>query len=110
MSKIDKLEQMISSIKSEIMKLTNLRPGTLSEQYNVCGKKICRCKNEPPEKHGPYLKLAYTRHGKSGTCFIKKEHHEDIRQQVENYKRLKELVDTWVNMEIEISNIKLKLI
>lgn len=50
------LEDRIQSIKHEIAALGDLRPGALSLQYNVCGNPSCRCKADPPLKHGPDLK------------------------------------------------------
>lgn len=52
--RIRSLENQIERLKQEIAGLGDLRPGSLSEQYNVCGKAGCRCKASPPQKHGPY--------------------------------------------------------
>jgi hypothetical protein len=49
------LETEIETIKRELLSLGDLRPGSLSKQYNVCGNPRCRCKEDPPRKHGPYL-------------------------------------------------------
>ena len=51
----------------------DLRPGSLSTQYKVCGSPGCRCKATPPIKHGPYYQVSYTRKGKSSSKFVKKE-------------------------------------
>ena len=64
------LENQIERLKQEIAGLGDLRPGSLSEQYNVCGKAGCRCKASPPQKHGPYYQISYTRKGKSGSRFV----------------------------------------
>ena len=45
------LEAKIDTLKQELTRLGDLRPGTLSEQYNVCGKAGCACKADPPRKH-----------------------------------------------------------
>jgi len=45
-------ERRIDAIKRQIVALGRLRPGTLSQQYNVCGNPTCRCKADPPQKHG----------------------------------------------------------
>jgi hypothetical protein len=66
------LEARIAKIKQEITSLgTELLPGILTQQYNVCGKAGCRCKANPPQKHGPYHQLSFTRKGKSSTQFVK---------------------------------------
>ena len=47
--------------KCDLAALGDLRPGSLSIQYNVCGSPGCRCKADPPVKHGPYYQVSYTR-------------------------------------------------
>ena len=56
-----KLLKKIESIKQKIIELEEMRPGSLSKQYNVCGTPNCKCKDkEKPQKHGPYYQLSYT--------------------------------------------------
>ncbi|MCP4608276.1 MAG: hypothetical protein GY845_06145 [Planctomycetes bacterium] len=67
---IKKLQNRINRIKKKLSQLGDLRPGSLSKQYNVCGNPTCRCKNPTnPKKHGPYYQLSYTYQGKSKTEF-----------------------------------------
>ena len=47
------LLRQIEKVKGQLAALGDLRPGSLSTQYNVCGTPGCRCKASPPEKHGP---------------------------------------------------------
>jgi len=84
-TKINRLEAAIEKIKSKVAELGDLRPGKLSEQYNVCGTPGCRCKASPPEKHGPYQQLSYTLKKKSTTRFVKKEDIARVRREVKNY-------------------------
>jgi hypothetical protein len=49
------LQQRINQLKSQLRALGPMRPGSLSRQYNVCGKPGCRCKDSKnPRRHGPY--------------------------------------------------------
>ncbi|MGH7419407.1 MAG: DUF6788 family protein, partial [Candidatus Rokuibacteriota bacterium] len=41
------LDAKIARIKAALAALGDLRPGTLSQQYNVCGKPVCCCKARP---------------------------------------------------------------
>ena len=41
-----KMSERIEEIKSQLGKMKNFRAGSLSEQYNVCGKAGCQCKDE----------------------------------------------------------------
>ena len=102
------LEARIETLKRAIVRLGDLRPGKLSQQYNVCGKADCRCKAEPPQKHGPYYQLSFTRNGKSSTQFVRKEDLAVVRQQLRNYQRLRELIDRWITLGMELSRLKLQ--
>ena len=102
------LEAQIATLKQAIIRLGDLRPGKLSQQYNVCGKADCRCKADPPQKHGPYYQLSFTRNGKSSTQFVRKEDLAVVRQQLKNYQRLRELIDRWIALGMELSRLKLQ--
>lgn len=81
-----------------------MRPGALSQQYNVCGKPNCRCKDPVhPKKHGPYYQLSYTHKGKSTTEFVKKERVAEVRRQIRTYARFKKLTDEWVKLALRIA-------
>jgi len=102
------LQTQIERLKQEIVRLGDLRPGKLSQQYNVCGKADCRCKPDPPQKHGPYYQLSFTRNGKSSTQFVRKEDLARVRQQLNNYQRLRELIDRWITLGMELSRLRLQ--
>jgi hypothetical protein len=101
------LAAKIEKLKHELMTLGDLRPGTLSEQYNVCGKAGCACKADPPRKHGPYYQVSFTWQGRSRTQFVRGEHLVAMRQQLRNYARLRELVEAWIAAGLELSALRL---
>jgi hypothetical protein len=102
------IEAQIGKVKQQLAELAELRPGTLTRQYTVCGSPGCRCKANRPQKHGPYYHLSYTRHGKGGTRLVKKEDVTLVRTAVANYARLRRLVDRWIDLGTELSDLKLQ--
>jgi len=104
--RLAQLEATIAKLKQELLRLGDLRPGTLSEQYNVCGKAGCACKAEPPRKHGPYYQVSFTWQGRSRTQFVRRENVAMIRQQLRNYERLRELVEAWIAAGLELSPLR----
>ena len=107
-ARIRALERRIASIKLKLAAVGELRPGSLSEQYNVCGNATCRCKADPPQKHGPYHQLSWTRKRRSGTRFVRRSELATVQTQIKNYERLQGLVDQWVELSIELTDLKLK--
>src|SRR3990170_2111324 len=99
----ESLEARIAKIKQEIAALGDLHPGAVSQQFNVCGNPRCRCKTDPAARHGPYYQLSYAWRRKSTTRFVRKEDLAEVRQQVKNYHRLRQLIDRWVTLAIVLS-------
>ena len=92
------LEKKISKIKSDINKIENMRPGSLSLQYK-----------DRKEKTGSYYQLSYTRNMKSKTEYVSVKNVSEIRKQIANYKKFKKLTETLIDLSIEHSRLKLKL-
>ena len=101
------LQRQIEKTKLELSAIGDMRPGSLSTQYNVCGKAGCRCKATPPEKHGPYYQVSYTRKGKSSSKFVRKEDLPAVRTQLKNYARMKLLMERWIDLATELSILQL---
>jgi hypothetical protein len=104
----ESLEARIAKIKEEIAALGDLHPGAVSQQFNICGNPRCRCKTDPAARHGPYYQLSYAWRRKSTTRFVRKEDLTEVRQQVRNYHRLRQLIDRWVTLAIALSRLRLK--
>jgi len=101
------LEQRIATLKARLLALGDLRPGSLSEQYNVCGTPGCQCKGDPPRKHGPYYQVSFTWQGRSKSQFVRREHVTTVRQHLRNYERLRTLVEQWIEAGLELSRLRL---
>lgn len=106
-TEITKLQKNIKRIKAKISDIGEMTPGSISTQFNVCGKPKCKCKDpDNPKKHGPYLQLSYTRKKKSTTEFIKKEMVADVRKELKNYQTFKKLMEEWIDLSIEIRKLR----
>jgi len=83
-------EKTVAKLKEELVQLGPMLPGSISEQWNVCGTPGCRCKDpDKPVKHGPYYQLSFTVGGKSSSMFIKKEDLPEARQRLKRYQQFK---------------------
>lgn len=107
-ARMRQLQREIEKTKARIMALGDLRPGVITQQYNVCGSPGCRCKADPPQKHGPYHQLSYTLRKKSTTRFVKTGDIARIRKETDAYAALKRWMDRWVELATQISDLKLR--
>ena len=101
------IDRRIATLKAQLMALGDLRPGSLSEQYNVCGTAGCQCKADPPRKHGPYYQVSFTWQGRSTSQFVRREHVATVRRHLRNYERLRTLVEQWIAAGLELSRLRL---
>ena len=84
--------QQIQRIKKQILALGPMLPGSLSEQWNVCGTLGCKCKDpKKPIHHGPYYQLSFSVKGRSSTLFIRPGEVPEARRRIQRYKRFKKL-------------------
>ena len=91
-------EQILHRIQRQLATLGPVLPGSLSEQWNVCGTSGCRCKAPSnPKKHGPYYQLSFTVAGKSSTLFVQKRDLGEVRRRLKRYQRFKALTTDWVS-------------
>ncbi len=98
----------IDIIKKQLGDVDDFRLGTLSQQFNVCGNPTCRCKANPPQKHGPYYQVSFTRKGKSSSRFVKDDDLELIVRQIDDYKKFRNLVDSWIDLSTQLADIRLE--
>jgi len=100
------LTDRIQRIKTALLALGDLRPGALSEQYNTCRTPGCRCKADPPQRHGPYHQLSYSHRGKSRTENIRPEDIGQVTSQIANYRQLRDLIDQWIDAAIALDRLR----
>ena len=99
----------IKEIKKSLSELGEMRPGSLSQQYNVCGNPTCRCKDKKnPQKHGPYYQVSYSHKGRSTTEFVKQDMLAENRRQLENFQAFKNLTAEWVDLSVTIAKLRKK--
>jgi hypothetical protein len=104
---IAKLEAQIAHIKAQLQKQGAMRPGSLSRQYNVCGKPGCRCKDpKHPRRHGPYHQLNYVYRGKKTSQFIRPEILRQVRTELAHYKQFRRLTEQWIGLALKVAQAK----
>ena len=96
--RLKKIENRIEKIKTELSTIGEMRPGSLNPRYK-----------DKEKTDGPYYQLSYTHEKQSRTRYIRPENLDWIREQLENYKRFKELTAEWVSLGIEHSTLSMTL-
>jgi hypothetical protein len=109
MKSVQKIEKKIQTLKAQLLDLGPMRPGSLSTQYNVCGKPGCRCKApENPRRHGPYHQLNYVYQGKKKSQFIRRENVKEVKAELAVYKKFRKLTNQWIGLALQAAQLRLK--
>ncbi len=97
-SRLSNIEKQIANIKQELMEIRQMRPGSLTRQYK-----------NPKNKTGGFYQLSYTHKMKSKTEYVRPYHVDNLKQQVNSYKRFKKLVENWIDLSIEYSKLAMDI-
>ena len=92
------IERKIERIKEALPEIGPMRPGSLTRQYR-----------DPGERVGAYWQISYTRQMRSRTEYVRPEWVTETRRQIATYKRFKRMVDQWVDLSIEHSQLRMRV-
>ena len=96
--RIQQIERKIDRIKEELKDVGPMRPGSLTRQFK-----------DPERQAGAYWQISYTRQMKSRTEYVRAEWVTELRRQIATHKRFKRLVDQWVDLSIEHSQLTMRI-
>jgi hypothetical protein len=97
-------QKRIAALLEHISSLGPMLPGSISEQWNVCGTVGCACKAaKNPVKHGPYFQLSFSVQGKSSTMFIKQSEVAEARRRINRYQQFKQLSFDLIRANVELA-------
>ena len=96
--KLARIEQKIARLKDELHQIGEMRPESLTRQYQ-----------NRKEKKGGYYQISYTYQMKSRTEYVRPEFVAQLRSEVKAFKRFKALTRQWVDLAIEHSRLKMEI-
>jgi hypothetical protein len=104
---LESLQAEICEIQKKLLELGPMHPGSISMQFQVCGKPGCQCQHPTqPKRHGPYGKLFYVHRGKKVCRFVRADCLKSLSARTANYKTFRKLIDRWIGLSIEIAKIE----
>lgn len=99
-----KEERKIEHLKDKLLNLGPMLPGSMSQQWNVCGTPGCRCKDpKRPKKHGPYCQLSFSVEGRSSSFFVKEADVGEVRRRLRRYQQFKQLTMALTKAYVELA-------
>jgi hypothetical protein len=96
--RLEKIEQEIEMIKAQLRAISVVRPGSLTRQYK-----------DPKGQTGAYYQVSYTHRMKSKTTYVRATFVKEVGKHIRDYKKLKKLIERWVALGIEYSQLSMRL-
>ena len=96
--RLETIDQEIERIKTQLGKIGVVRPGSLTRQYK-----------DPKNQAGGYYQVSYTHRMQSRTAYVRATFVKEVRQQIRDYNKLKKLIERWVAIGIEHSQLSMRL-
>jgi len=99
---VQEIDEKILHLKNQLMALGPLHPGSISRQYQVCGRPGCKCVDrQKPRPHGPYTKLTYVYHGTFTCRFVRAGSVKEVAALLAAFKTFRKLTDQWIGLAIQ---------
>ncbi len=97
-TRIRQIEKRIVRVKPTLWAIDPKRPGSLTRQHR-----------DPANRARADWQISYTRQMKSRTEYVRRERVAEIREQIATYKRFKRLIDQWLDLSIERSQLAIQI-
>ena len=96
--RLETIGREIERIKAQLGQIGVVRPGSLTRQYK-----------DPQRQTGAYYQVSYTHRMKSRTAYVRAIFVKEVGQQIRDYNKLKQLIERWVALGIEHSQLSMRL-
>ena len=96
--RLERIDQEIERLKARLGQIGVVRPGSLTRQYK-----------DPTQRTGGYYQVSYTHRMKSRTAYVRAHFANEVRRQIRDYHTLKKLIERWVVLGIEHSQLSMRL-
>lgn len=95
----------IAALRARFLRFDHICSGNLRRRYAVCGTKNCRCKAQPPERHGPYYYWSRLLGGKVVQRVLSKEDAKIVARGIANYREAKALLRRWEDETVRVFKV-----
>lgn len=89
-------------ILDAIAEIDLIAPGSVTHRNPRCGKTNCRCHDDPPRLHGPYISWTRKVNNKTVTRLLTEEQLQDYQPAFDNARKLKDLVAQLETLTLDI--------
>ena len=83
---------LADELAAELATLGFISSGSVVSRYTSCGKPGCRCRADPPQRHGPYYQWSRAIAGKTVSRRLNQAEAELYQGWIANRRRLEQII------------------
>lgn len=83
---------LADELAAELTTIGFISPGSVVSRYTSCGKPGCRCRADPPQRHGPYYQWSRAIAGKTLSRRLNQAEAELYQSWIANRRRLEQII------------------
>jgi hypothetical protein len=87
--------ETIREIRRRVAQLEYVCSGTLLRRTKTCGRKTCRCAQDPDARHGPYYEWSRLEQGRLVHTTLSAEEGQQMAEAIRSYRLLRRLIRLW---------------
>lgn len=94
-SRSKRLHQRIRQLREAISTMEYVASGTLHTRTKRCGRKNCRCAEDPAARHGPYHEWSRREDGRLVHTIVTQQQAYLLDLAIQNYRKILALLTHW---------------
>lgn len=83
---------LAAELATELATIGFISPGSVVSRYTSCGKPGCRCRADPPQRHGPYYQWSRAVAGKTLSRRLTEAEAQAYQGWIANRRRIEGLI------------------
>jgi len=107
-SRLERYEDTYRALAEELATIGFISPGSLISRTTVCGKLGCRCRADPPERHGPYFQWSRAVGGRTISRRLGEKEAALYREWIDNRRRLERIIAEMTEVSAAAGEILLR--
>lgn len=107
-SRLQRYQRDYRALAAELTEIGFILPGSLVARRTSCGKPGCRCRADPPQRHGPYWQWSRAIAGKTTSRRLTEAEADLYRDWIANKRKLEQIVAQMEELSEKAAQILLR--
>lgn len=100
-------ERRYRELAEQVANIGFISSGTVTRRYTTCSSAGCRCRADPPQRHGPYYQWTTKTGGKTRTRRLTRDEAKLYTEWIGNDRRLRKVIQQMRHIATKAAELKL---